>query len=106
MTAAGPPFRDFGFRDDIRRAASSVANNTAEGWGRFRPREFHRFLEIAKGSLAETENHLVDGQARGYFTKTDVVRARNLVKRTGVAMSRLMGYLRSPAASANVRPRS
>jgi four helix bundle protein len=45
FTSTGPPSRDFKFRDQIRDAASSAARNTAEGFGRFRPLEFARFLE-------------------------------------------------------------
>jgi len=103
LTATGMASRDFAFRDDIRAAAASVANNTAEGFARYRPREFHRFLEIAKASLAETENHLDDGQSRGHFTVDDTRLARTLAKRTAVAQSRLMRYLRSSRATENAR---
>jgi len=30
--------------------------------GRYRHREFAYFLGVAKSSLAETQNHLIDGQ--------------------------------------------
>ncbi len=50
--------RDFGFRDQIQRSSVSVMANIAEGYGRNSDREFIRFLEIAKGSLNETQSFL------------------------------------------------
>lgn len=40
--------RDFGSKDQIRRAAVSIMSNIAEGFERGRPSEFHQFLSIAK----------------------------------------------------------
>ena len=43
---------DYGLKDQMQRAAISIASNIAEGAERG-PREFSRFLQIAKGSAAE-----------------------------------------------------
>ena len=43
------------FCDDIRRAARSGPDLVAEGYYRFNPREFHRFLNDAKASLGEVQ---------------------------------------------------
>jgi four helix bundle protein len=67
FTATGPAWRDVRYREQIRDASASATRNTAEGFGRFRPRDFARFLEIAHASLDETRNHLHDGYARGYL---------------------------------------
>ncbi len=50
--------RDFGLRDQIRRASVSIIANIAEGYGRKTNKDFAHFLVIAHGSAAETQSHL------------------------------------------------
>ena len=53
MTNSGSFSKDFGLRDQIRRAAVSIPSNIAEGDERDTNKDSVRFLYIAKGSLAE-----------------------------------------------------
>jgi four helix bundle protein len=62
---------DFALRDQIRRAALGVPSNIAEGFERDRPREFHQFLSIAKGSCAEVRSDLYVALDVGHITKSE-----------------------------------
>jgi four helix bundle protein len=66
----GPAAKDFKFRDQIRDSPSSVTSNIAEGFGRYRPAEFGRFLNIARGPLTEIHNRCAMGTTAGTSRKS------------------------------------
>jgi four helix bundle protein len=49
----------FGMTSQIRRAASSIPANIAEGYGRNSIGDYIQFLRISQGSLKELETHLI-----------------------------------------------
>lgn len=49
----------FGLVSQIRRSSASISTNIAEGCGRDGDAELGRFLQIARGSASEVENHLL-----------------------------------------------
>ena len=60
LTTNFPKHEIFGIVSQIRRAASSIGANIAEGCGRSTSNgEFQRFLLMAMGSASELENHLL-----------------------------------------------
>ena len=72
LSATLPREERFGLTSQIRRAATSVPANIAEGFGRWNAPDFARFLAISSGSLRELETHLVIVQRLG-FAPTDSV---------------------------------
>ena len=50
--------RDFGFRDQIRRAVVSISNNVAEGFDRSSRADFSRFLYFSLASCSEVKSML------------------------------------------------
>jgi four helix bundle protein len=81
------------FCDQLRRAAASVPANIAEGFGRFEPRDFCRFLRIARASLFETQNHLDDARRRSWLTVEDFDVCWTLSLRALGATTRLLQSL-------------
>ena len=57
-TKSLPPSELYGLTSQIRRAATSIPANIAEGYGRESRAAFIQFLRIAHGSLKELETHL------------------------------------------------
>lgn len=66
-TKTGEFCKDFGLRDQIRRAAVSIASNIAEGDERDTNKDSVRFLYMAKGSLAEVITQTIIAQEIGYL---------------------------------------
>ena len=66
LTEKFPASELYGLINQMRRAAVSIASNIAEGAGRSSKREFHRFLSIAQGSIAELETQLIIAENLGY----------------------------------------
>ncbi len=56
ISADGPLSKDFGARDQLRRASLSIMNNIAEGFSRTSTKEFIRFLSISESSAAEVKS--------------------------------------------------
>jgi four helix bundle protein len=56
--------------DDFIRAARSIPSNISEGFGRFHFSEKIQFYNIAKGSVLEVQNHLIEAKNNDYITET------------------------------------
>lgn len=69
ITNEEPFRRDFGFKDQIKRAAVSVPSNIAEGDERGSNKDSVRFFFIAKGSLAELQTQLEIAHEIKYITQ-------------------------------------
>lgn len=62
--------KDFGFKDQITRASLSIPSNIAEGMEKPSIKEQMRFLDIAKGSVAEFATQTYIGMDIGYIEKS------------------------------------
>ena len=70
-TSSFPKQEIFGIVSQIRRSASSIPANIAEGCGRRGNAELHRFLQMAMGSASELEYHLLLSRDLN-FLRTDL----------------------------------
>lgn len=72
-TRTFPKEEAYGLTSQIRRAASSVGANIAEGCGRRSDGEMKRFLQIARGSASELECHLILAKDLGFLTADEFI---------------------------------
>ena len=95
VTGDGDFARDFGLRDQIRRASVSIMSNIAEGFERDSCREFTRFLFIAKASAGEVRSQLYVALDVGYLDKATFERLKTICEEVARLISGLIRYLRS-----------
>ncbi|HLM01954.1 MAG TPA: four helix bundle protein [Pyrinomonadaceae bacterium] len=89
-TKSGEFAKDFGLRDQIRRAAVSIMSNLAEGFERGRTTEFHQYLSIAKGSCAEVRSQLYVAWDAEYLERDNFVSLMQTAREVG----KIIGGLR------------
>ena len=86
--------KDYGLRDQIRRAAVSIMSNIAEGFERGGDKEFGQFIAQAKGSSAEVRAQLYVALDQGYIDKLAFDRLAELTIQINRMLAGLMKHLR------------
>jgi four helix bundle protein len=87
--------KDFGLKDQIRRAAVSIASNIAEGKERETLGEFVRHLYIAKGSAGELKTQLLIAQDIGYLDQTHAKELKFKVEKISAMLGALIKTLKN-----------
>jgi four helix bundle protein len=95
--------RDFGLRDQIRGAATSVMANIAEGFDCDTDDEFRRFLGYARRSATEVQSHGYTALDQGYINDSEFKR---LYAKASDAKSLIGGFVRYLRANPRQSPRS
>ena len=90
-TEQGVFARDFGLKDQIRRASVSIMSNLAEGYERGSKQEFHRFVTISKASCAEVRTQLYIALDVGHLQESQFQKLMNMADE----VSRIIGGLRA-----------
>lgn len=99
VSNSGDFARDFGLRDQMRRAAVSIMANIAEGHGRRTETEFANFLNIARASAAEVQSHLYVAIDLGYIGQTEFDDIYLLLNEVSKMCLSLAQYLRKKQES-------
>jgi len=99
VTAVDSFRRDFGLKDQIRRASVSILSNIAEGYERGGDKEFLRFLSIAKGSCGEVRSQLYIALDQAYLTRESFEQLSRSAEEISRLISGLMRYLSSSEPS-------
>lgn len=94
FSQAGEISRDFDTRSQFRRAALSIMNNIAEGFGRFSDQEKKRFLKIAHGSSNELASMLYLIEDIDYLPDPEIQELREQNRITKAQILGLIKYLK------------
>ena len=95
FAAEGDFCKDYGFKDQIQRAAVSIVSNVAEGFERQSTNQFLHFLDIAIGSAGEVRAQLYLAFDFGYIDRQQFLDATSDAKKIGRMLTKLMQYLRT-----------
>lgn len=87
--------RDFEFRNQINSAGISIMNNIAEGFSRESKKEFHQFLNIAKGSCGEVKNMYYIAEDLIYIDKDTSENRRKRCEHEKNSLAKMMLHLKS-----------
>ncbi len=85
--------RDFGLKDQIRRAAGSAMHNIAEGFDSGSNAEFTKFLRYAQRSCTEVKSQLYVALDEGYVTKEEFEATYELATATHAKIGGFIRYL-------------
>ena len=102
---------DFRLATQLRESARSAPANIAEGFGRFGSKEFARFARIAKGSLHESMNHLIDARDQRLITEDELLVEEHHIKKAINAVTGLIRHLEThrepePRTARRTEPRT
>ena len=87
--------KNFGLRNQLRRAALSISNNIAEGFERETKKELIRFLYFSKGSAGECRNMFNFLQTLDYINEENFYNHRNDIIEISKQLANYIKYLKN-----------
>lgn len=101
LTNQFPKTEVYALSNQIQRSAISIPSNIAEGWARGTSKEYSRFIDISRGSLAELETQLFIAKELGYGKPEEIEKTINncdeLAKMLNVLSGRIKAKFSKPA---------
>ena len=92
ITKSFPKEERYGLISQLRRSASSISANIAEGFSRYSYRDKNRFYYNSRGSLSECQNHILIARDIGYLSEAQTSK---LLIKSDKARKILNGLIRS-----------
>ena len=101
LVETGPLLGDERLSKQLREAAASATSQVSEGFGRFDPVDFARFVKMARASILECQNHLQGAVDRRHITDQVRQEHNQLAVEVLKEIGGLLDYLQSPEAKRN-----
>jgi four helix bundle protein len=103
ITSDGKISKDFGLRDQLRRASVSVMSNIAEGFESKTQAAFIRYLGIAKASAGEVRSQLYIAHDVEYLTESQFSTLFQTAEKASRQLSRFISYLEAHPQSQRLK---
>ncbi len=87
--------KDYGLKDQIRRAAVSIVSNISEGFERDSNNQFIYFLLVAKGSAGELRAQIYIAKNQNYISQEELELLNNKVIEVSKTIGGFINYLKS-----------
>ncbi len=100
ITKKFPQKEVYSLTDQIRRSATSIISNIAEGFGRQTYKEKIQFYYLAQGSLTELKNQILIAKDVGYLKNKDF---SNLVEKVNIVHQLLQGLIKKSKTFLNLK---
>jgi len=95
--------RDFGLKDQIRRASVSIMSNISEGFESQTQPQFIRYLGVAKASAGEVRSQLYVCKDLEYVTQDQFAKAFAMAEKASRQIARFIAYLETHPQSQKLR---
>tara|TARA_A100000171_G_scaffold51312_1_gene65249 strand:- start:7028 stop:7402 length:375 start_codon:yes stop_codon:yes gene_type:complete len=95
MSNQGQLANDFDTRSQFKRAGLSIMNNIAEGFGRFSPKDFIKFLDYAVASCTEVKSMTYLMLDLGYFPVEDIESLQKQIEEAKASILAFIKHLRN-----------
>lgn len=99
LTKLFPAEEKYRLTDQIIRSSRSIGANIAEGHGRFTYKEQINFCILSRGSLSETNHHLIDAFDCGYINDALLKAYQNKIEELGKTLNGYISFLRNSIKS-------
>lgn len=103
FTEEGKFSRDFGLKDQIRRASVLIMSNISEGFESQTQPQFIRYLGVAKASAGEVRSQLYVCKDLEYVTQDQFVKAFAMAEKASRQIARFISYLETHPQSQKLR---
>ena len=87
--------KDYGLKDQIRRSAISGMANISEGFHRSTNKDFTKFLDYSRSSIAETISHCYVALDQNYINNSELSNAKDMADRTWKRINKFISYLKT-----------
>lgn len=103
FTEEGKFSRDFGLKDQIRRASVSIMSNISEGFESHTQAQFIRYLGLAKASAGEVRSQLYVSHDLDYISQEQFTNAFAMAEKASRQLARFISYLETHPQSQKLR---